>query len=266
MPIHPSAIIHPKAQVDSTVTVGAFAVIDEHVIVGANCWIGPHVHLTGHTRIEKNNRFHTGCVIGDAPQDVKYTGEPTQLVIGDNNVFREHVTVHRSNKAPEATTIGSNNFLMANSHVGHNSHVADHVIIANGALLGGHVFVADRAFISGHCLIHQFTRVGTLALMQGGAGIGKDLPPYTIARGVNTMCGLNVIGMRRAGLSSEERMELRRLYQTLFRSGLKFADALAKATAEFQSGAARTVIEFVASAKRGICRDVSRGDEAEIDG
>lgn len=260
--IHPTAVIDPHAQVHETVTVGPFSVIEAEVIVGPNCWVGPHVYLTGHTRIGAENRFHAGCVIGDAPQDLKYKGQATELIIGDHNVFREHVTVHRSNTPTEATTIGSHNFLMANSHVGHNSRLANHIIVANGALLGGHVTVGDRAFISGNCLIHQFTRVGTLSLMQGGAGISKDLPPFTIAAGVNSICGLNVIGMRRAGLSSADRLELRRLYHSLFRTNSKFSDALARAQAEFRSDAARLLLEFVASAKRGVCADIRRADES----
>src|SRR5438876_10336072 len=163
--IHPTAIIHPATQLDSTVEVGPYAIIDEHVVLGAGCRIGPHAHLTGHTTIGTNNSFHAGCVIGDAPQDLKYRGGPTRLRIGDNNVFREHVTVHRSNHENEETFIGSHNFLMAHCHVGHNARVASHVIVANGALLGGHVVVSERAFISGNCLVHQFVRVGTLALM-----------------------------------------------------------------------------------------------------
>ena len=148
--IHPTAIIHPGARLDPTVRVGPYAVIDEHVVIGASCRIGPHAHLTGQTRIGANNIFHAGCVIGDAPQDLKYQGAPTRLRIGDNNVFREHVTVHRSNKESQETVIGSYNYLMAHCHVGHNTRVADQVIIANGALLGGHVVVQDRAFLSGN--------------------------------------------------------------------------------------------------------------------
>ena len=151
--------------------------------------------------IGAGNRFYAGCVIGEAPQDVKYKDEPTRLHIGDNNLFREGVTVHRSAKAGEATVIGSHNFLMVNSHVAHKCCLGNHVILANGALLGGHVEVADRVFISGNCLVHQFIRVGTLALMQGGSAISKDLPPFTIARGDNRLCGLNIIGLRRAGFT-----------------------------------------------------------------
>ena len=249
-------MIHPNAKIDPSVIIGAYAVIDENVIVGANCRIGPHVYLTGHTTIGANNIFHAGCVIGDAPQDLKYQGEPTRVQIGDHNTFREHVTVHRSSNVEGTTVIGSHNFLMANAHVGHNSIIGNNVIIANGALLGGYAVVQDRAFISGNCLLHQFVRVGTLALMQGGAGIGKDLPPYTIARGVNTMCGLNVVGLRRAGFSSEQRLELKRLYHALFHATEKFSEALAQAKKDFVSEPARVLLDFVSQSKRGICASI----------
>ena len=253
--IHSTAVIHPKAQLDPTVSVGPYVVIDEGVSVGPHCVVGPHVHLTGHTAIGAHNRFHTGCVIGDEPQDLKYKGEPTRLRIGDHNTFREHVTVNRSNKLEEDTVIGSHNLLMAHSHVGHNSVLGDHVILANGSMLGGHVTVGDRAFISGNCIVHQFIRVGPLALMQGGSALSKDLPPFSVARGYSGICGLNVVGLRRAGFTSEQRLELKRLYHLLFRSGRKFSVALAEAQGAFTSEPARVMIEFVSSSKRGLCSD-----------
>ncbi len=262
--IHATAIVHPQAQVHPTVTIGPFAVIDAHVTIGAECVVGPHVHLTGHTNIGAQNIFHTGAVIGDAPQDLKYHGEPTRLRIGDANVFREHVTVHRSNKLEEDTVVGSHNFFMANAHIGHNSHIGDHVIIANGVLLGGHVTVGDRAFLSGNCLLHQFVRVGPLALMQGGAAISKDLPPFTIARGDNGICGLNIIGLRRAGFSPAERLELKAVYRKIFRSGENFRAAIAEAQAQFTSAPAKTLLEFLAASKRGVCADTGHpADDAE---
>src|ERR1051326_2681532 len=261
--IPPTPIIHPKAQLDPTVSVGPYAVVDEHVVAGPNCWIGPHAHLTGHTTIGAGNRFHAGCVIGDAPQDLKYAGAPTPLRIGDHNVFREHTTEHRSNRESEATVIGSHNFLMAHSHVGHNAQVADHVIVANGALLAGHALVQDRAFISGNCLVHQFVRVGTLALMQGGAAISKDLPPYCVARGDNGICGLNSVGLRLAGFTAEQRLELKRLYHALFRSGEKLSAALAAARGSFTSEHARALLEFVAATRRGLCADTGKSAEEE---
>jgi UDP-N-acetylglucosamine acyltransferase len=256
--IHPTAIVHPQAKLDATVNVGPYAVIDADVELGAHCVVGPHVYLTGVTKIGTHNIFHAGCVIGDAPQDLKYHGEPTCVRIGDHNVFREHVTVHGATTADGETVVGSHNFLMANAHVGHNSRLGDHVIIANGALLGGHVTVQDRAFISGNCLVHQFTRVGTLSIMQGGSAISKDLPPFTIARGDNGICGLNAVGLRRAGFTAEQRLELRKLYHVLFRSRKNLRAVIAEAQKKFHSPAAKVLLEFVAAAKRGLCSDTGR--------
>ena len=254
--IHPTAIVHPKARLDPTVRVGPYAIIDEGVEIGADCDVGPQVYLTGLTTIGGHNRFYAGCVIGEAPQDLKYNGEPTRLQIGDHNVFREHVTVHRANKAAEDTVIGSHNFLMANSHVAHNCRLGDYAILANGALLAGHVTLDDRAFVSGNCVVHQFTRVGTLALMRGGTAISKDLPPYTVACGVNGICGLNTVGLRRAGLTPAERLELKQLYRALFREGQNLRAAEASARGKFESAPAKVMLDFLAGSRRGVCRDV----------
>jgi len=254
--IHSTAIIHPNARLDPSVEIGPYAVIDADVSLGPGCQVGPHAYLTGCASIGARNQFHAGCVIGDAPQDLKYNGEATRVVIGDDNIFREGCTVHRSTTPDGATTIGSHNFFMANAHIGHNSVVGHHVILANGALLGGHVEVADRVFLSGNTAVHQFVRVGTLALMQGVAAITRDLPPYTLARCgvINNLCGLNIVGLRRAGMGPEARLELKRLYHLLFRSGKNLSVALAEANEEFKSSAARTMLDFVASSKRGVCR------------
>jgi UDP-N-acetylglucosamine acyltransferase len=256
--IHVTAVIDPGAELDPTVCVGPYTVIDAGVVIGRGCVLGPHCHFTGQTRVGSGNRFHAGCVIGDAPQDLKYHGAPTGLVMGDDNVFREHVTVHRSNKLEERTVIGSGNYFMANAHVGHNSVVGNQAILANGVLLGGHVTVQDRAFLSGNCLVHQFVRVGTLALMQGGSAISKDLPPFTIARGDNGICGLNVVGLRRAGFTSDQRLELKRLYHLLFRSGRRLRDAIQQAGTPTAGSPAAQLIEFVAASRRGVCADTGR--------
>jgi UDP-N-acetylglucosamine acyltransferase len=261
--IHPTAIIHPKAKVDSSVSVGPYTVIDEGVEIGAECILGPHVYITGQTKVGPRNRFFAGCVIGEAPQDLKYRNEPTGVSIGQDNVFREHVTVHRSSKVGEQTTIGSHNFLMQHSHVAHNVVLGDYVILAGGALLAGYAQVDDRAFISGNCLVHQFVRVGTLALMQGGSAISKDLPPFTVVHQENILCGLNVVGMRRAGISAAERQELKQVYRALFREGRNLRDAVVDARKKFSSGPAKTMLDFIASSKRGICFDAGgRGESA----
>lgn len=252
--IHATAVVHPRAQLDSSVVVGPYAVIDEGVTLGADCVVGPHVYLTGLTTIGAHNEFHAGCVVGDAPQDLKYKNAPTRLRIGDHNVFREHVTAHRSNNSAEDTVIGAHNFLMAHCHVAHNCHLDDHIVIANGALLAGHVAVQERAFISGNCVVHQFCRIGALSFMQGGSAISKDLPPFTVARrGENALGGLNSVGLRRAGFTTTERMELKRLYHALFASGVGLRAALTQARSSFGGTAAQTLLEFVAQSKRGVC-------------
>lgn len=256
--IHPTAVVHPGARIGPGCRIGPHAVIDGDVILGEDCIVGPLVHLTGHTIIGPRNRFHAGAVVGDAPQDFKYDGSPTRLRLGESNVIREHVTIHRSTKPDDETVIGNGNFLMAGCHVGHNCHIGNQNIIANGALLAGHVQVADRAFISGTCVIHQLCRIGRLALMQGGSGISKDLPPFCIARGNNGIAGLNTIGLRRAGITAGERLELRRAYHRLFRGRQRLQQAIASVRAEFaNSPLVLELVEFVATSRRGVCRDSS---------
>ncbi len=257
--IHPTAIIHPAAKLHPTVRVGPYAVIDADVELGADCVVGPHAYLTGVTKIGIGNKFFAGTVIGEAPQDLKYKDEPTRVQIGNNNVFREHVTVHRATKPDGLTIIGDNNFLMANAHVGHNCDVGNHVILANGALLGGHVTVQDRAFISGNAVVHQFVRIGTLAMTQGVSGFSQDLPPFTIGLNINIICGLNIVGLRRAGIAANERLELKSLYKLLFRSGNGLRAAVAEAREKFSTPAAKILTEFVATTKRGVCSDRNAG-------
>jgi UDP-N-acetylglucosamine acyltransferase len=263
--IHPTAIIHPGAELAADVEVGPYAVIDAGVVVGAGCRLGPHVYLTGQTTIGVGNIFHAGCVIGGPSQDLKYKGEPTRLRIGNHNTFREHVTVNRSSGPEEDTVLGNHNLLMACSHVGHNTVIGNSVRLANGALLGGHVSIDDHAIISGNAMVHQFIRVGTLAMMQGGAGISKDLPPYAMALGNNSICGLNIIGLRRAGVPADQRLELKRVYHFLFRGSLPLRAAAAAARDRFPSGPARALVDFVATSEHGVCADISRARHTATD-
>ncbi len=254
--IHPSAVVHPGVKLDSSIEVGPFSVIDEGVELGPHCVLGPRVYLTGRTIIGASNRFFAGSVIGEAPQDFKYRGQPTRLTIGDQNVFRENVTIHRSASEEGKTTIGSRNFLMAGSHVAHDCRLGDDVVIVNGALLAGHVSVADKALVSGNAVVHQFCRIGTLAMLQGGAVLTQDLAPYTVAYGGNRLCGLNLVGLRRAGVTSEARMELKRLYRALFSGGKspRIAAEAAMDDGDFQGPASQKLIEFILATKRGICQ------------
>jgi UDP-N-acetylglucosamine acyltransferase len=264
--IHPTAFIHPNAKLHSTIVIGPFAVIGEGVELGARCIVGPHVNLMGLTTAGTDNVFHAGCVIGDAPVDLHYKGEPTRLRIGDHNVFREQVTVNCSNTPDEDTVIGSHNLLTPQCHVGHNTVIGNHTVIGSGARLAGHVLVQDRVFISGNCLVHQFCRIGTLALMQGGSAISKDLAPFTVAEGRNSICGLNVVGLRRGGFTPEQRLELKRIYRQLFRDGQNLRATATTAQMQFATGPVRTMLDFIIASKRGVCcentKDAASDSEA----
>jgi UDP-N-acetylglucosamine acyltransferase len=250
--IHPTAIIHPRARIHPSVQVGAYSIIDEYVELGAGCKVHHHVYLTGHMTAGEDNFFGVGSVIGSPPQDTKYKGAVTRLRIGNGNVFREMVTIHCSNTDAEDTVIGNECFFMANSHVGHNAVIGNQVILANSALVAGHVTVGDRAFISGNTAIHQFVRIGELAMIQGVSAMSCDVPPYTTAFDKNLIAGLNIVGLRRAGISAQERMELKRVYNFLFRTQLKRNDAVHQAEQLFLLPPSRKMIEFVKSSKRGM--------------
>ena len=254
--LHPTAIIAPTAQLAPDVQVGPYAIIEGNVTLGPGCVVGPFVHLLGHTILGARNRIHAGAVIGDTPQDLKYKGEPTRLFIGDDNIIREHATIHCSTKPDTATTIGSHCFIMGNAHIGHDVQVRDHAILCNGIAIAGFAVIGERAFLSANSLVHQFCRVGPLALLQGGAAVSKDVPPFCIATGINSICGLNTIGLRRGGFTAEQRTELKRLYHLLFLSGKLRRDALAEAEAVVTGEAAMLLREFVASSKRGVCSHV----------
>lgn len=256
--IHPTALVDPRARLGKHCVVGAHTVIDADVQVGDACWIGPHVYLTGVLVLGAQNRIHAGAVLGDAPQDLKYDGTPTRLEIGDGNTFREHVTIHRSTHPAEPTRIGDRNFLMAHCHVGHNCRLGNDNILANGVLLAGHVTLGDRVFLSGNCLVHQNCRVGRLALMQGGSAISKDLPPFCVARGDNGICGLNNVGLRRAAVSAEDRLWLKKAYHLLFRSRLPLARAMEQVRITLPEHAlVEELLQFLEASRRGFCTDTS---------
>jgi UDP-N-acetylglucosamine acyltransferase len=253
MAIHPTAIVSPKAELDSSVEVGAHAIIDEHVKIAGRTKIWPKAHLTGYTEVGCDNRIHMGAVIGHEPQDVRFDPRcRSYLKIGDRNVIREYVTIHRGTEPESRTVIGDDNFLMVSCHVAHNCVIGNHAIIANAALLGGHVHVGDRAFVSGGVVVHQFIRIGRLAMISGNARIAMDVPPFLLVAERNEVHGLNVVGLKRAGISAEAQTELKRAYKILFRSGLSFAQA-AEEAGTLTTQEARELVEFVRSSTTGVC-------------
>jgi UDP-N-acetylglucosamine acyltransferase len=235
--IHPTAVIETGAVIGDNVEIGPHAVIFRYVTLGPNC------------------RIHAGAVIGDLPQDLAFRPADTFVRIGAACVIREHVTVNRGTKPGSSTDIGHGCYLMANSHVAHNVRLGAEVTLANGALLAGYVEVGDGAFISGNVVIHQFVRIGRLAMLSGGCGIGKDVPPFCTTRGIQRNCiaGVNTIGMRRAGMTSADREQVKRVFQLLYRSKLNVSQVLERMRTEFPDGPGAEIAQFVAASRRGIC-------------
>ncbi|HEY9690771.1 MAG TPA: acyl-ACP--UDP-N-acetylglucosamine O-acyltransferase [Oculatellaceae cyanobacterium] len=260
MNIHPTAVVADGVKLGKDVTIGAFSYIDNDVEIGDGCVINSHVTILPYTSLGKGCRVHAGAVLGDLPQDLAYKDEQSFVKIGENCVIREGVTIHRGTKLGTVTSVGNNCLLMAFSHVAHNVQVGNRVIIANGALLAGYVQVGDQAFISGNCLVHQFTRVGRLAMLSGGCAVHKDVLPFCTTRSVslNKIMGLNVVGMQRAGLSSEERLTLKRAFKVLYQSKLTLPKAVARLEEEFDSPLVTEVCEFIKSSQRGICTYISK--------
>lgn len=260
--IHPTAVIAAGARLAPNVRVGPFAVIEKDVTLGAGCVVGPHVHLLGVLTAGSNNRFHTGCVLGDTPQHTAYAGEPTRLEIGSDNTFREHVTVHRAMPATGATIIGSHNLFMVGSHVAHDCRIGDSCIFANAAVIGGHVTVMSGAFLSGNSCVHQFCRVGRLAMLSGTSSVSQDLPPFWIVQEVNISRGVNVIGMRRSGIPTVEIQAVRRAYRIINRNGLTITAALDLIeAADGELPAVAELVAFIRDSKRGIVTGTEADDE-----
>lgn len=225
--IHPTAVIHPLAQLHPTVQVGAYAVIGEKVKIGAGTVIGAHVVIEGPTEIGESNEIFPGAAIGLEPQDLKYDGSPSWVKIGDGNKIREYVTVNRATKAGEATVIGNGNLLMAYVHVAHNCVIEDSVVIANSVALAGHVHIESKAVIGGVLGIHQFVHVGRMAMVGGMSRIDRDVPPYMLVEGSpSRVRSLNLVGLKRAGMTASELADLKKAFRILYRSGFTLNQAL----------------------------------------
>ena len=226
--VHPTAIISAEATLGENVEVGALAVIDGPVQIGDNCVIRHGAYLFGPLKMGRANVVHTGAVLGDRPQHHKYNGEPTSLEIGDRNIFREHVTIHRGTTYAMKTVVGNDNFFMVNSHVAHDCVVGDRCTLANGALVAGHCVLEDNVILSGNTAVHQFVRIGRLGMISGCSATGKDIPPFVIQQGLDNVSGINVVGMKRAGMAREQINAVRTAFKILFREGLVLPAAMAK--------------------------------------
>lgn len=255
MDIHQFAIVHPDAKIGENVKIGPFATIDANVEIGDGTIIDSGAVVRYGTRIGKNCHIHANAVVGDIPQDLKFQGEDTVAIIGDNTVIREFVTIHRGTASRGKTVVGNNCLIMAYCHVAHDCVVGNHVIMSNASQLAGEVEVDDWAIIGGGALVHQFTRIGCHVMIQGGALVNKDIPPYCMAaRYPIAYEGVNKVGLHRRGYTSEQIDAIADVYRTIYDSGLNVTQALEQALNLPQSAERDVVIEFVKQSKRGIVR------------
>ena len=264
--IHPTALIDPAATLDPSVEVGPYAVIDGPAVIGAGCVLHPFSRVTGRVTMGARNVLHSTCVLGGAPQDRKYHDEPTELIIGDDNIFREGVTVHRGTGPGTKTLLGSRIFMMCNSHVGHNCTVGDDATLVNGCLLAGHVQVGAKAIIGANTAIHQFCRVGAMAMISNTANMNVDFPPFFLTMTTNTVTQLNAVGLRRSGIPRENITALRELFRLVWRANRPFKEAFKTLSpALLAVPQVREVIDFCLTSKRGVAtyRPWSGHDEPE---
>lgn len=263
MSIHPTAIIGKDVTIGKNTEIGPYVIIEDGVQIGSGNRILARTHICAGTTIGNDNEIHMGAIVGNSPQDIAYKGAPTQTKIGNGNIIREYVTIHRGTKEGTATVIGNGNFLMANVHVAHNCQIGNQVILVNGASLAGYCTVENQAFLSGMTVFHQFTNIGRLAMVSAFSAINKDIPPFMMCGGRGAVVhGPNVVGLRRAGITPEVRDEIKRAYKLLYRSKLNTSNALSEIEKCCSSPEVKHLVEFIRNSKRGIAGgDNSRESE-----
>lgn len=253
--IHPTAIVSPRAELADDVVVGPYVVIEDDVTIGRGTEIHGSARIRQYTTIGEHNTIHHGVVLGDLPQDIHFKGARSHLRIGSGNTFREHVTIHRATAENGETTIGNGNYFMVLSHAGHECAIGNNNIITNCALIAGHTTIEDSVVISGAVVIHQFSRIGRLSMISGLSAVNRDIPPFVIAGGRPAAAsGLNLVGLRRAGVSPEARLTLKDAFKIFYTSGFNTSRALEELEKGELTPEIRQFIDFVRASKRGVCR------------
>ncbi len=253
MKIHPLAVVSPSANIAPGVQIGPFCVIESDVTLGEDCVLESRVVIRNGTTLGPNNHVFEGAVLGGLPQHIHMPETPGKLIIGSGNTLRENCTIHVAMEPDHATVIGDNNLVMGNAHLAHDCRLGNHVILTNNVMLAGHTTIADRAFLSGAAALHQFVRVGALAMVGGQAHMVKDVPPFVTVDGLSSLVvGLNQVGLRRAGYKLDEIRQLKAAYRVIYRSGLTWDETLQRLQAEFSEGPAVAFHEFLSTTKRGI--------------
>ena len=254
--VHPLACVSPHANLAAGTEVGPFAVIEAGVNIGPNCRIAAHAVIKCGTSLGADNQVGENAVLGGQPQHIAPPEETGQLKIGDGNAFREHVTLHRAMHAGQTTLIGDGNLLMVNAHVAHDCVVGNEVILANNVMLGGHVQIADRAYLGGAVGVHQHCRIGSLAMVGGQARVTRDVPPFVMVDGeTSCLVGLNKVGLRRAGYSTDDVAQLKEAYRFIYRSGLAWAEMLEQLCEQHTAGVSAAFTEFFSAGQRGFTPD-----------
>jgi UDP-N-acetylglucosamine acyltransferase len=256
MNIHPTAIVGTGAKLGANVKIGPYAIVDGTVTLGDDCVVQSHAVLTDRVTLGARNLVGHHAVIGAAPQDVSHNASiSSAVIIGDDNIIREHATIHRGTKEGSATVVGNGNFLMAGVHIGHNSRIGHRNVMANNCLLAGYVEVADDVVFGGASVFHQFLRIGRMVMIRGGTAWSTDIPPFTIGRIINVLGGLNVVGMRRKGFDAPTRADIKRAFNLVYQSGRNLSQALDEARAMEWTPEASEFLEFIRGrGKRGLCR------------
>ena len=262
MPIDPSAAIaptarvHPNASIGPQVAIGEYAIVEEDVTIGAFCRLEPYVYVKRWTTLGERNQISAGTVLGTDPLDKNFSGARSYLRIGNGNIIREHYTISRGTSPESVTEIGDDNYIMTSGHIAHNCKIGNQCVICSCALVAGYVEVEDQAFISGGVVIHQYSKIGRLAMIGGNSRVNSDVPPYFMYSDFNVAAkGLNLVGLRRAGFTNQEIAALKQAYKILYRSGLKLEEALTRIERELDTAQTKHLVEFVRASKRGICRE-----------
>lgn len=254
--IHPTAIVSPRAELGKNVQIGPFCIVEDGAVLGDDCTLAAHVVVKSGSTLGRNNQISENAVIGGKPQHAKLGAQYGRVRIGNDNQIREHATIHAAFKPDQETIVGDGNLIMVNVHLAHDVVIGNHVVLVNNVMIAGHVLIEDRAYLGGAVGVHQFCRIGRLAMVGGQAHVAQDVPPYVTVDGSTTrVVGLNRVGLRRNGFGDDDMLQLKAAYRLIYRSGLRWTEVMAALAEQFPTGPASSFLPFLACGKRGFIHE-----------